>query len=80
MTLLHYNETMTMTAHSSTGTAPFSTTANLTSTGTTVQKPTLASTSSGAIATFSSGAASLPEINAAIVAVAGIGAVAYGLY
>lgn len=43
-------------------------------------KPTGISTSAAPIATYSAGAAPLPELNLAIAAVAGLGAMAYGLY
>jgi len=85
--LLHANETMTTTAYSST-TASSSMIANVTTNATTsaYAKPAsatltpLASSTTAAIATFSSGAATAQELDVAIAALAGIGVVAYGLF
>lgn len=85
-TLLHVNEneTTTMTSYSSTGTAS-TVVANITISSTGYSKPAsatlnpLASSTTAAIATFSSGAAVTQELDVAIAAIAGLGAVAYGL-
>lgn len=84
--LLHANETMTMTSYSSTTTAS-SIIAKVTTdvTASAYSKPAsatlapLASSTTAAIATLSSGAATAPGLDA-IAALAGIGAVVYGLF
>ncbi|KAK5937304.1 hypothetical protein PMZ80_010310 [Knufia obscura] len=98
MTLIHANETTTMTSYSSTSSTSASTTstsqivANVTSSS--YSKPAsttlaplsssttaaVASSTTAAIATFSSGAAVAQELDITIAALAGIGAVAYGLF
>lgn len=85
--LLHANEMTTTTAYSST-TASSSMIANVTTNATTsaYAKPAsatltpLVSSTTAAIATFSSGAATVQELDVAIAALAGIGVVAYGLF
>lgn len=88
MTLLHVNasQTTTMTSYSSTATGSEQI-ANVTSS--VYSKPasasltpvsSTASSTTAAIATFSSGAAVVQEANMAIVAIAGVGAMAYGLF
>ena len=78
-TLLHVNETMTMTSYSSTGTAS-KMVANATEPAYTKPTTVAAGSTTAAIASFSSGAAVPQEANIAIAAIAGVGAVAYGLF
>lgn len=76
-TLLHVNnQTVTSTSYSASSTGHFSAPANLTS----VKPTAISTTSAPAIATYSAGAAPIQELNLAIAAVAGLGAVVYGLY
>jgi len=97
-TLMHFNETTTMTSYSSTATtsattskvvanvttsiysAPANATIGTNSAPASTAVSPLASSTTAVIATFPTGAAMAQELDVALVAIAGIGALAYGLF